>query len=196
MITLGVDPGSITTGFALIESHVQHFKVLDYGDLRSSARLPLPNRIQKICQAMSLIVKRYQPELLAMESPFVHQNLRTALVLGHIRGALIATCYQESMDFKEFSPRSIKQAVTGSGSSSKERVQTILRYHLGLPQTPMSLDASDALAVAWTALQPVPKNSPRQRRSQARVHFSQSDLSQMSPAQLVVLAHSRRGKKR
>ena len=91
-----------------------------------------------------------------MESAFFAKNARSALVLGHVRGAIMALCRSRGMTFSEITPSEVKKAVTGSGAASKERVASMMERLLGLPGLEGPLDASDALAIAWTHLRPAP----------------------------------------
>jgi crossover junction endodeoxyribonuclease RuvC len=99
------------------------------------------------------VIAAHHPDAVAMEESFLAKNARTALVLGHARGALVAAACAAGAPFYEYAPSSVKKMVGGSGRASKEGLARILVLQLGLSSAPESLDASDALAVAWTHLQ-------------------------------------------
>lgn len=149
---LGIDPGSHATGYAFLQLHHGNLVVLEYGVLKAKVKDDLMARLGYICQELEERIRVHKPTLLAMESSFYSENARTALVLGHARGAVMSVAYRYKMSFMEFSPRSIKKACTGSGAASKERVAAMMQYHLRLADLVKQTDASDALAVAWTSI--------------------------------------------
>jgi len=157
MLVLGIDPGSLITGYAFVESsspRIEHLKVLEYGIIRANPRSALFARLNHICGELEQRIREYAPSLLIMEESFYAKNAHTALVLGHARGAIMATAMRYCTEFAEFSPRAIKQAVTGHGAASKERVALMIQKHLRLAEKPQPADAADALAVAWTYFSP------------------------------------------
>ena len=116
-----------------------------------------------IVDSLELLMDKYQPEMLGMESAFVAVNARSALVLGHVRGAILVackkrgmSCKKRGMSFSEFPPSTIKQAVTGKGNASKEHVANMIYARLGIAPEKVLLDATDALAIAWTTANPNP----------------------------------------
>jgi len=177
MIVLGIDPGSLITGYAFLEQRTPQelICVLEYGAIRAKAGQELMKRLGSICAELEPRIEQYRPGMLAMESSFFSENARTALVLGHARGAVMALAYRFQMEFAEFSPRSIKKAVTGSGAADKERVARMIQVHLKLAELPAPADASDALAAAWTYLtmQHPPMLLPQQKapRHQGQTHL-------------------------
>jgi|GEM_PF-246917 len=156
MVILGIDPGSQITGYAFLRkvSTQSPIQVLEYGAIKVKAGQDLMPRLGQICAELEARIAVHNPSLLAMESSFYALNVKTTLVLGHVRGAIMALCARTSMGFAEYSPRSIKQAVTGSGAADKTRVARMMQMHLKLADISGSEDATDALAVAWTYLSP------------------------------------------
>jgi len=154
LVVLGIDPGSLITGYALLEQRGQGAPicVLEYGAIRAKTGDDLMKRLGTICAQLEPRIAMHHPTILAMESSFFSENARTALVLGHARGAVKALASRFHMDFAEYSPRSIKQSVTGSGAADKSRVARMMQLHLKLADLPTPADAADALAVAWTYL--------------------------------------------
>lgn len=151
MIVLGIDPGSHHTGYALIERLPVggRLRVLEYGVLHAKQSDSLFERIGQICQALEKILDAYKPELLVLEDCFVHVNVRSALILGQARGAILATCFKSGLKVREFLPTAVKYAVAGAGRASKESVALAMQRHLKLKDIPTPADASDALAIAW-----------------------------------------------
>ena len=156
MIVLGIDPGTITTGYAFIESSGQKVKVLEYGTLHAPANHALEDRLLHIVSGLEELLDKYKPESFGMEGIFFAKNAKSALVLGHIRGAVLVACRKRGMTYSEYSPRVVKQAVTGDGGASKEQVANMIFARLGIQGDDLPLDASDALAIAWTHANPSP----------------------------------------
>lgn len=154
MVVLGIDPGSLVTGYAFLKQDApgQPIQTLEYGAVRARSSDSLIRRLGTICFGLEPRIEEFKPDLMAMEASFYSENARTALVLGHARGAVMALAFRHGLDFVEFSPRSVKQAVTGSGAANKDRVARMMQAHLRLAELPKPADASDALAVAWTSL--------------------------------------------
>lgn len=150
-IILGIDPGSHTTGYAFILQNGNRVSVLEYGTLKAPRNGELLHRIGVIVEALTELLKLHKPEKVAMEGIFYSKNVKSALILGHIRGAIMSKCYEFGMRYQEIAPKSIKLSVTGKGSSTKDQVAFMLQKLLGLKELPSPIDASDALAVAWTS---------------------------------------------
>ena len=158
MIVLGIDPGTITTGYAFIEVGSSKPKVLEYGTLHAPASRALEDRLLHIVSELEKLLDKYKPESFGMEGIFFAKNAKSALVLGHIRGAVLVACRKRGMTYSEYSPRAVKQAVTGDGGASKEQVANMIFARLGIQGGDLPLDASDALAIAWTHANPSPLN--------------------------------------
>ena len=158
MVILGIDPGSITTGYAFLEKSEKGFTVLEYGTFHAPANRNLEDRLVHIVTELEALLDKYRPDALAMEGVFFAKNAKSALVLGHIRGAVLVSCRKRGMDFSEYPPKVVKQAVTGDGGASKEQVANMVFAQLGIESANLPLDASDALAIAWTHGNPPPLN--------------------------------------
>lgn len=154
MITvLGIDPGSVITGFGLLRTDGVRSFYLDHGywslktadDAGPAEDFNL--RLGRLHNHMAELLERYQPDEIAIEQVFLSKNVSSALKLGHARGAAIAAVVTRSLPVSEYTPRTIKQAVVGSGAASKEQVSRMMMQLLGLSDAPQA-DAADALAVA------------------------------------------------
>ncbi len=146
MRILGIDPGSRITGLGIVEVRGRELK----GVASRSIRLQggeLSPRLGKIYQAVNDIIEEYEPDLVAVEQVFMSNNAKSALTLGHARGAAICAAVNLGKPVSEYSAKQIKSAVVGTGGASKEQVQHMVRVLLGLTKTPQS-DAADALACA------------------------------------------------
>lgn len=150
MIILGVDPGTATTGCAVIEaaSGGSKLRALDYGCIRTSPDLPMHVRLQQIYDALCNKVREYKPEVLAIEQLYFNKNVRTALTVGQARGVAILAAANCGLDIAEYTPLQIKLAVTGYGRASKGQIQRMVAALLCLPEIPRPDDTADALAVA------------------------------------------------
>lgn len=155
MIVLGIDPGSYTTGFAILEKK-ESVHVLEYGAITCKRTESPESRLLHIVTELEKLLNRYKPQALSMEGVFFAKNPKSALMLGQVRGAILVTCKRHGLVFEEYSPRSVKLSVTGNGAASKEQVAKMIMALLKLSSLEGPLDASDALAIAWTHLMPPP----------------------------------------
>lgn len=145
-IILGIDPGSVKTGFGLIELKGNQQFYLASGVIR----LPkdtLTNRLQKIFQGISVIIEEYCPQEVAIEQIFMSKSAGSALKLGQARGAAIVAATSNHLSVFEYEARKVKQSVVGTGAADKTQVQHMIRHLLKLSDLPQE-DAADALAVA------------------------------------------------
>ena len=143
---LGIDPGSRLTGFGVIDCDGDRFRYVASGAVNSAAG-DFPSRLQVIFEAVGQIVDAHRPDVVAIESVFMHRNASSALKLGHARAAAICATFEQDVDVVEYSPREIKQATVGTGAATKTQVQHMVMSLLGLDGEP-SPDAADALAAA------------------------------------------------
>jgi crossover junction endodeoxyribonuclease RuvC len=150
---MGIDPGSHATGFAFLSLSGSRVSVLEYGVIRPKKKeTELIFRIGHIIGELEALILKHRPAAFCMEKAFFAKNANSALILGHIRGAVMSLGFKHDLSFSEKTPRSIKQAVTGNGAASKEQVANMMGRLLGIKNLDCALDASDALAVAWTGL--------------------------------------------
>ena len=148
MLILGVDPGSNATGYGVIDSRGGQVRALEFGAIRPDARAPFLQRLPVIAARLAALVDRIHPEVAAIEDIFMARNSRVALQLGHVRGAALLPILQAGIPVHAYAPRLVKKAVVGYGAAEKEQVRRMVRMLLGIHSRPLSLDASDALAVA------------------------------------------------
>jgi crossover junction endodeoxyribonuclease RuvC len=146
MRILGIDPGSLVTGFGLIDSDGRRSVHVHSGCIRVKGE-DLVVRLGRIFEQVSELVETHRPEVLAIEQVFVSRNPSSALKLGQARGAAICAGVRHGLPVAEYSPTAIKQSVVGTGAAGKEQVQHMITVILGL-DTPPQADAADALAVA------------------------------------------------
>ena len=146
MRILGIDPGSRLTGFGVLDFSEQRATYVASGAVNSTAG-DFHVRLKCIYESVGEIVRDYQPDVLAIESVFVHKNPSSALKLGHARSAALCATFALDIDVFEYAPREIKQAIVGTGAATKSQIQHMVTHLLKLSGTP-SPDAADALAAA------------------------------------------------
>ena len=147
MRVLGLDPGSRRTGFGVVERSGNRYLCLAHGTAAPPARLDLARRLCAIAARAGEIMDQHHPDVVAIEEAYYHESVRSTLVLGHVRGALLVAAAQRGIEVAEYTPREIKLSVTGSGAASKEQVAFMVRRLVPV-RGPLGPDASDALAVA------------------------------------------------
>ena len=154
MIILGVDPGTLVTGYGVIEvakGSASKFSVMEYGTVESKRIATLPKRLEAIFNRLNAVIERTTPDEFAIESAFYDKNIQSTLKLGHARGVAILCAVLKQLPTAEYSPREIKRAVVGNGNAAKQQVEYMVRQMLSLPEKELRLpDAYDALAVAIT----------------------------------------------
>jgi len=148
IMLLGLDPGSRVTGYGVIEAaNPVKPRYIECGVLKASEKLSLEDRVFEIAGGVREVIEEFRPQSVAMEDLFVQRNVRSALKLGQIRGALLFVVAEAALRVYSYSPATVKKTVTGRGRASKAQIQQMVKTLMGLKQTP-ALDASDALAVA------------------------------------------------
>ena len=148
MIILGVDPGSLRTGYGAIASDGRRHRLIEKGVLAPPPAAPLPDRLRLIHDGLTALIARLQPEALAVEDVFHAVNSRSALVLGHVRGVVLLAGAEAGLPIQAFPPATVKVQVTGYGRAQKAQVTLMVERLLGLPGDGEAGDAADALAVA------------------------------------------------
>ena len=143
---LGIDPGSRLTGFGILDFHGDTPSYVSSGTVKSTDG-GFADRLRQIFDAVAGIMSEFNPDIVAIESVFMHKNASSALKLGHARSAALCATFEHDVEVFEYAPREIKQAVVGTGSATKEQVQHMVVSILKLDGTPAP-DAADALAAA------------------------------------------------
>ncbi|MFC2019655.1 crossover junction endodeoxyribonuclease RuvC [Chloroflexota bacterium] len=148
MKVLGIDPGTLVMGYGVIESLDDEITLIDYGTLKTITGSPIGERLSYLYNELLAIIKRRQPDVVAIEQPFVAKNVRTALAIGRAQAIAILAAAHHRIPTYEYTPRQVKQQVSGFGASSKEQIQEMVKLQLRLDHVPQPNDAADALAVA------------------------------------------------
>jgi len=152
MRILGLDPGSIATGYGLVERRGASVAHVTHGTLRPARGSALPARLAFLHREIARILDEHQPELAVIERIFAGRSVYSAIVLGAARGVALAAIAATGIPISEVSPQQVKLAVTGSGAADKTQVQAMVRRLLALPTAPPR-DAADALAAALCCAQ-------------------------------------------
>ena len=147
MRVIGIDPGSLITGYGVVEKNGGRLLHVDNGCLTTKRKSPLPDRLLQIYESLMETIEQLQPQAIAIEEIFFSNNVASALKLGDSRGIALLAARQKKIPIFEYSTRVVKQAITGYGQASKEQIQQMVQRLLKLPEI-AQVDASDALALA------------------------------------------------
>jgi crossover junction endodeoxyribonuclease RuvC len=147
-VILGIDPGTNVMGYALLKVSGNNMQVLLMDVLKLSSQKDIYVRLQKIHQQINELIKLYHPTSFAIEAPFFGKNVQSMLKLGRAQGVAIAAAIQGGLEVVEYSPKKVKQSITGKGGADKEQVWKMLQRILNIAEHPHYFDATDALAVA------------------------------------------------
>src|ERR1035437_3046697 len=147
-IILGIDPGTNVMGYGLIHIKGSKMELIVMGILRLEKIGDHALKLQKIFNRVITLIDEYKPDELAIEAPFFGKNVQSMLKLGRAQGVAIAGALSRNIPIQEYSPKKIKQSVTGNGNASKEQVAAMLAQLLTIKNMPDYLDATDALAAA------------------------------------------------
>jgi crossover junction endodeoxyribonuclease RuvC len=149
MLVIGIDPGTATTGYGIVEENNRNeIRAVEYGVVSTAAGLPAEIRLLEINQKINEILLLHRPDCGAVEKLFFQRNVTTAIAVGQARGVILLSLAQAGLPVNEYTPNEVKQSVTGYGSADKKQVQEMVRTILGLKSIPKPDDAADALAIA------------------------------------------------
>lgn len=147
-IILGIDPGTVVMGFGIIEVYPKGVSLIIMDALKLSARADAYEKLQMIHEKVRELLSTYHPQEFAIEAPFFGKNVQSMLKLGRAQGVAIAAAMQAGVPITEYSPRKIKQSITGNGNADKLQVLKMLQRIVHFEDSPKYFDATDALAVA------------------------------------------------
>lgn len=148
MKVLGIDPGSETLGWGVVEGSGLKYNLVDYGTVKSSPKEQFSKRLLKIFDGVADVIWKHQPDVLSIEEAFYANNVKVALKLGQVRGVVMIAGEKAGIEIAEYAPRLIKQTVVGYGNAEKHQVQEMVRLLLRMKTAPQPHDAADALAIA------------------------------------------------
>jgi crossover junction endodeoxyribonuclease RuvC len=147
-IILGIDPGTVVMGYGLIRCIDNRLSLIEMGVLRLPVKKDSYERLKLIHQKVLELISQFGPQDFAIEAPFFGKNVQSMLKLGRAQGVAIAVAMHAGIPVTEYSPKKVKQSITGNGNSEKEQVWKMLQRILVLEEETPAYDASDALAVA------------------------------------------------
>jgi crossover junction endodeoxyribonuclease RuvC len=148
MLVLGVDPGLATTGYGVVRETPGGLQSVAFGVVKTPPHLSLPERLQQLYRELSALIREHQPDESAVEELFFSRNVRTAMSVGQARGVVLLALADAALPVTEYTPLTIKQAISGFGGADKVQMQTMVKMLLRLESVPQPDDAADALAVA------------------------------------------------
>ena len=148
MRVLGIDPGSETLGWGVVDGTGTKYTLVDFGTVKSNTRDAFSKRLHNIYDAVAGLMAIHSPDVLSVEDTFYAVNVGVALKLGQVRGLMLLLAEQRGMAIAEYAPRLIKQTVVGHGNAEKHQVQQMVKILLKMKTIPTPHDAADALAIA------------------------------------------------
>ncbi len=158
MRVIGIDPGTATTGFSIIEKQKNSYKLLDYGCIITKAHTPLPERLEIISKSLDELVSHWKPNHAAIEEIFFSKNVKTAISVAQARGVIMHHLFSNGLSINEYNPLTVKQTICGHGKAEKFEMQKMIQLTFNLPQIPKPDDAADAIAIGYChASQPLPE---------------------------------------
>ncbi|KPJ69549.1 Holliday junction resolvase [candidate division WOR-1 bacterium DG_54_3] len=148
MLTLGIDPGTATTGYGLITEKKNRLVFVDHGVISTSRKDTSQARLRKIYSSLKVLILDYKPKAIAVEKLYFGANTKTAIAVGQARGIVLLTAAEFKIPLAEYTPLEVKMAITGYGRADKKQIQQMVKNLLGLSDLPKPDDAADALAIA------------------------------------------------
>jgi crossover junction endodeoxyribonuclease RuvC len=148
LVILGVDPGSIITGYGTVSSESGGVTAVKWGVIRTGKNDPIPKRLLTIYKALIELIDNLEPDCVAVERAFYGNNVNSLIKMGQAAGVVLLAAAEKGRDVFEYTPREVKKSVAGNGGASKEQVQRMVYTILNLKTPDIPLDATDALAVA------------------------------------------------
>ena len=148
MIILGIDPGYAIVGYGIVSYDRGRFVPLDYGAVTTPAGMDMQLRLKAIYDGISTLIEKYNPDAMSVEQLFFTNNQKTAIAVAEARGVIMLAAANYGIEFAEYTPLQVKQAVVGYGKAEKHQVMEMTRILLNLKSVPKPDDTADALAIA------------------------------------------------
>lgn len=145
---LGIDPGTATMGWGVVRQEGNRLRYVRHGAIKTPPDWEMPRRLGRLFDGVTELVRSYRPGTVAVEELFFNTNSTTAITVGQARGVAILAAYKAGIEFSEYTPLQVKQAITSYGRADKRQVQEMVRTLLNLPEIPKPDDAADGLAIA------------------------------------------------
>ncbi len=148
MRILGIDPGTATMGWGVIDCKKSVSKLVEYGAILTKSTDQMPLRLEQIHDSLHDIIRMYKPDHCAVEELFFNNNAKTAITVGQARGVALLVAQQEQVKIYEYTPLEVKNALSGYGRAQKSQIQSLVKMMLKMDEIPKPDDAADALAIA------------------------------------------------
>jgi crossover junction endodeoxyribonuclease RuvC len=152
MRILGIDPGTVVMGYGVIDDEGNRLTIVKFGAFTCRTSMPVGGRLLLLFEELGKLLALYHPGAVAIETPFVGENVRSAFAVGRAQAIAILAATQASLPVFEYSPAQVKLSVGGYGGATKEQMQQMVKLELNLSELPRPADAADALAIAITHL--------------------------------------------
>lgn len=149
-IILGLDPGTAATGYGIVVADDVVTRYVAHGCITTSADVEMHQRLNSIAKELKDVIRRYKPDVVAIEDIYFYKNVSTAMTVAQARGVLLQTVASAKLPVRHYTPLQVKQALTGHGRADKKQIQKMIKMVLGMDEMPRPDDAADALAVAIT----------------------------------------------
>lgn len=150
-IILGIDPGTTTVGFAVIEKIGRDISILNYGVITTPPKIDIALKLLDIAKDLENLIDTYHPTICGIEKLFFFNNQKTGIDVAQARGAMLLTLQKKGICIHEFTPLQVKRGISGNGTAKKEQVQNALKIIFKLDVIPKPDDAADAMAIAYLA---------------------------------------------
>jgi len=152
MLVLGIDPGTATVGYGLLEIEGNDIKsILNYGIIQTPSKIPMQKRLKMIFDDMNELIETFKPDIMAIEELFFFKNSKTVITVSQARGVILLSATINNLEIYEYTPLQVKIALTGYGRADKNEVQNSVKDILNLEKIPKPDDAADALGIAYLA---------------------------------------------
>jgi len=148
MIILGIDPGTATTGYGVIETSTTEMKFVTCGAVRTKAGVAMPTRLLQLRKELKSIIKEFKPEAMVVEKLFFNRNAKTAMTVSQAKGVILLVAAEQGLDILEYTALQAKKELTGYGRAEKKQVEQAVKRHLNIRRKIKPDDAADALAIA------------------------------------------------
>lgn len=149
MIILGIDPGTTTIGYGLIQKEDRSVKLLDYGVIETTPKIPLIDKMREAKMDFLQLFEWFDIERVVIEKIYFSTNLKTGIDVAQMRGMILSLCLEQNMEILEYTPLELKSAICGNGKASKWQLQKAIMMLLGLSTLPTPDDAADAIGLAY-----------------------------------------------
>ncbi|MDD5770613.1 MAG: crossover junction endodeoxyribonuclease RuvC [Candidatus Gracilibacteria bacterium] len=149
MIIFGIDPGTTTIGYAIIEKKGNEKILLDYGIIHTTPKISLKDKILEVSKDLNILIQKYSPNIVVIEKLFFSNNVKTAIDVSHVRGVVLYEFAKIGVEILEYTPLELKSAICGNGKANKLQLQNAIKIFFGLNEIPKPDDAADAIGLAY-----------------------------------------------